>query len=97
MSEESGGEDITRHPLPWRSQGIIYMKFTNHYYHIYITLLMYLTYTQHPELNKLLRRLDKRCQKRQQHGNLLKPRKTGSNSLLVAPESAPEWAIRQEQ
>ena len=58
---------------------------------------MYLTYTQHPELNKLLRKLDKRCQKRQQHSNLLKPWKTGSNSLLVAPESAPEWAIRQEQ
>lgn len=104
MTEESECEDgtVVQHLLPWRSECKLMV---NSAMYIHYPACLPLTFPpsflppspppSFSALNKLVRRLDKRCDKQDKLSNCKrKPRVPSVDSCLPIPANAPQWSIK---
>ena len=88
MTEESEteGDEIRQHTLQWRSEGYMLITLCVCYCSVYIA-----------ELNKLIRRINRRIEKTPVKGSI-KPKKRvqATPSSARPPPSYPEWAVQKE-
>lgn len=88
MTEESEaeGDVIRQHPLKWRSEGMPVSNFTS------LTDFVFFTFSA--EVNKLIKRIDRRIAKSPIRGTIQpKKRECSTPSDSGPPRDFPEWAV----